>query len=832
MGPEPRQREFVECKTPEGRVLARVEIIAPAGADAQKGEDYPLVIYPLEEAQDYSEERLQLQERNRYEYRLVPAEGIPYKLTLLPQRGVQPSRVGGGIEDRGLIEPQDHCGMLPLTVIRNGDASQTPLAQGRVEVRSLKVGYREHYRGMLTFIGDKCASLLLDSRAPTKLRLGTEWAADSGRIEQQLEFLRHVLESRGFRSAVDQILRNPHRRIEEKSHSSNVAKPFKPGKAFAKQIGMATRRVAVPINHSLRTNVASLPAEVSVRSRVDFLDTAENRFAKMVLKEFRDFLVLLAGQLNQQIKSGKAETFRLIQEVRRLRGALESQLSRGFFPDVSPPVAIPVGSPVLQRKAGYRELLRLWLQFHAAAELVWDGADDVFLSGARNVATLYEYWMFFQLEALFRNKFSCDTALHELVVQKDSVPPQIVLKRGVQLKTPVSGVWAKSAGRNLKAEFQFNRKFNRNVDHERAGSWTRGVQPDYTISIWPAEYSREDAEANELMVHVHFDAKYRVERINDVLGDDSDELSSETQIAVGEARSNAKYEDLLKMHAYRDAIRRTGGAYVLYPGNPVNGNKRFGGFHEVLPGLGAFAVRPDVDGRAQGLEAVSLFLDQVIEHLANRTTARERVTYHVAESYDKLVVDAKPTETGDVVLPEIDAYSKTHRAIPPAEEMVLAAWYKNDAQKALAESDDGFVYVRLGSRVGTFHVHPNLARVRYVLLRTQNFGVAQGLLQLREPGFRIYTRNQLRDQLQRHAKGAGVASWEAFAGVDDDELIYALFRTRRDPAFSGQIWNGDKLMEMIEAFESDSRNALSGNLRRTSAYPRILPLESVLRARK
>ena len=30
---------------------------------------------------------------------------------------------------------------------------------------------------------------------------------------------------------------------------------------------------------------------------------------------------------------------------------------------------------------------------------------------------------------------------------------------------------------------------------------------------------------------------------------------------------NYKRADLLKMHAYRDAIRRSAGAYVLYPGS-------------------------------------------------------------------------------------------------------------------------------------------------------------------------------------------------------------------------------------------------------------------------
>ena len=74
---------------------------------------------------------------------------------------------------------------------------------------------------------------------------------------------------------------------------------------------------------------------------------------------------------------------------------------------------------MLQRKAGYRELLRFWLQFHAGAQLAWDGGSDVFEAGARNVATLYEYSLFFQLEALFRQRFTCDQPLHALVVNKE-----------------------------------------------------------------------------------------------------------------------------------------------------------------------------------------------------------------------------------------------------------------------------------------------------------------------------------------------------------------------------------------------------------------------------
>ena len=567
-----------------------------------------------------------------------------------------------------------------------------------------------------------------------------------------------------------------------------------------------------------------------MRSRADFLDTAENRFAKMVLVEFRDFLANVADHLTRKVaESDEPQTQRLLRESGRLRGMLEAQLARGFFPDVSAPTVVPLGSPVLQRKAGYRELLRFWLQFHAGAQLEWDGGADIFEAGARDVATLYEYWLFFQLEALFRQRFACEQPLHALVVDKEKVPPQLVLKRGVELQSPVAGVWSRTAGRHLRAEFHFNRKFTPDAKRDTAGSWTRGVQPDYTISIWPAEYSRLEAEQNELMVHVHFDAKYRVERVRELLGDSSDDEAFKND-AIGKvkARTAATYADLLKMHAYRDAVRRTAGAYVLYPGEPGDGQK-YQGFHEVLPGLGAFAIRPNKEGKPEGIHALADFLDQVIEHLANRTTARERLSYHAAESYQ---LSESPVPYASLRLPEADIYGRDYRALPPAEEMVLVGWYENDAQLELARDKAGFVYVRLGRRRGALHIHPNLARVRHVILRTHGGDVAQGLLNLREPGFRVFTRSQLRAELKQHAKGDGVTAWEADAGKDDEEYIYALFQTSMDPVWAGEQWRGDELMTQIENFESDLRNKPLDNLGRISPYPRILSLRDVLKARR
>ena len=85
--------------------------------------------------------------------------------------------------------------------------------------------------------------------------------------------------------------------------------------------------------------------------------------------------------------------------------------------------------------------------------------------------------------------------------------------------------------------------------------------------------------------------------------------------------------------------------------------------------------------------------------------------------------------------------------------------------------------------------------------------------------------------LHRDARDAGVAVWESDVDTDTEDYIYVVFRCRPDFRFAGQIWRADRLMELIEAFETDARNKLVENVGRTSPYPRILPLRDLLRAR-
>ena len=65
---------------------------------------------------------------------------------------------------------------------------------------------------------------------------------------------------------------------------------------------------------------------------------------------------------------------------------------------------IPFESTTLQRREGYREILLAWLMLDAAAQLDWPGREDAYDGTTRDVATLYEFWLYFLLVRAFRDR--------------------------------------------------------------------------------------------------------------------------------------------------------------------------------------------------------------------------------------------------------------------------------------------------------------------------------------------------------------------------------------------------------------------------------------------
>jgi predicted component of viral defense system (DUF524 family) len=792
----------VPFRSPSGAVVAHVTLMPVK--DAESVSTAPLAEMTEEDAREHGETTVQLRESERYEYEVVTTNGADLRLRCSLSSRRRSLGCGSGKPDAGLIETRSFCGTLLLELVDGEvDNAKAAVASALLDVRSLKLDYRTEYRGMLRRLSDEIVGLVADARSSAKagFRSTFEDRTDAGWLQIQLELLRETLDSADFSAALQRILSFPHERLSTVSDSVATDRPIRWTPSAVRQLVTGNPRREVPASHPLRMQLGleSVAERVLVPRKSRDLDTLENRFVKFALGEFRAFLTHAQGVFESCAGWGASAAL-----SRRLAATVEDWLGRSWFREVGEMRFAPLGSPVLQRKAGYREVLRWWLRFRTAAELSWEGGEELFHAGQRDVASLYEYWLFFELLGWFCQKCRGGNrpAVEELIEGLEEGSPNLRLRKRMELG-PFVGTFA-GQSRRLNARFAYNRRFEVTQDRHAGGSWTRRLHPDYTLTFWPEDLSEADAERQELLVHVHFDAKYRVEDIEGLFGaegaDDADD----------EVEGNYKRQDLLKMHAYRDAIKRSQGAYVLYPGR-ANAAVKLKGFHEILPGLGAFGVAPDENGVAQGLESLEKFLDEVLAHLGNRTTAQERVSYHVAESY---TLKEEPVQYGSLVLAERDEMSDTTRALPPSEHHVVVAWY-NTPDQLVWTLEKGIANVRLGDRPGTWHIPPEMASARHVLLRTHRGKVAEGLFRLKKPGYRVYTVSDL--------------TQKGYPGTAGGE-IYAVFEIEPDPAYAGRQWDEAEVTKQILLFESRRSYRQVKTLHRRSPDPRVLSLQELLRA--
>ncbi len=189
-----------------------------------------------------------------------------------------------------------------------------------------------------------------------------------------------------------------------------------------------------------------------------------------------------------------------------------------------------------------------------------------------------------------------------------------------------------------------------------------------------------------------------------------------------------KNADLLKMHAYKDAIRRTGGAYVLYPGDASSDRR---GFHEIIPGLGAFPVRPSRTDT--GITALRSFILGVVDHFLNRTSQREKMAFRTYDIHKGLPDDFREA------VPEPYA---ANRALIPDETFVLVGFFRTEAQYNWIRKT-GLYNFRMGSGRGSLLLDADTVSARYLLLHTTGDLTSDNLWSIKSKGPRVFSREDL-----------------------------------------------------------------------------------------
>lgn len=673
-------------------------------------------VFEDEQAAEMGEARWQLVEGEEYEYEFEGNYRFKEHELVRPFKS-NPSR--------GLIKTGIYVGCLTLKVTNDIGFE----AEVSFEVRSVKMDYRTDYKTMLHDITSHFTDLVMMQGAPVTQRFEVDPNESSNTLYQQFAFMKSLIDSEEFEEALNKILYNPIHKWTGTTIEKDICSIKRIGRQELRQIASNKNRLPLGEGTTIGDHIDSVPRRLSVSYKKDTIDVVENRFVKFVLQSFSSFCSMI-----QQCKNASP---RLITEAELTANKLTGWLSRSFFLDVSNLQTMALNSPALQRKEGYREVLQAWMMSKLAAQITWKGGDNVYQAGKRNVAALYEYWVFFKLLDIVKKTFRLELteADEKKLVKTDKDHINLELKQG---HTKMIGGQFREASRTLNVRLYYNRTFGTSDHLEASGSWTTAMRPDYTLSIWPGDITEAEAEEEDLIVHIHFDAKYKLNKIllDDRLPDethtfeDNDADLSEDDLLMNQEKREEekgiyKRVDLLKMHAYKDAIRRTSGAYILYPGSE---SKRLKGFHEVLPGLGAFCLSPN--SMEKDSKEIEHFLHDILEHMLNRASQRERMSYHTYEIHKK--------EPSVVCEPMPEPYGSDRNLIPE-ETFVLLGSYKDE--KHLQWILKNNIYnARTGTRTGSLRLKKEITGAKYVFLHK---GDTQLLLRLSDKGPRVMSKEDL-----------------------------------------------------------------------------------------
>lgn len=660
-----------------------------------------------------SEARYKLLEGHFYEY-----EFSDPRFSFYSEKFVDPFT---GSRSRGRIVPNIYVGTITLSVFREDVDTGEKV---ELEVLPVKAGYREDYRFMLESIAEKCTDLVMRAGSPVQQSFTIDPETDSQTLYQRFAFLQSIILSEDFGEAVQRILALPATGWTGEQEKVDIRKIKNLKKREVTEMLHSVNRFPLPGHHYLAARgLRSAAMHISSQKKKETYDIPENRFIKFALELFLNFSYRIRNHINANE--------RLQREATLVINTLENYLSSDFFRELSLPVFLKLNSPVLQRKEGYREIFRIWLMFDLAARLIWEGGEDVYRGGKKDIATLYEYWLFFELLETFSRIFRLEPGDLEKLIQKTDESLEINLRQGRHVA--LQGIYERR-GRNLKVRFSYNRTFSRaGNSYPEPGSWTVSMRPDYTLSVWPQELSEQEAERKELIVHIHFDAKYKVENIVDLFKDaDTDDPDYYKKEKEENRQDVYKRGDLLKMHAYKDAIRRTEGAYILYPGDQDMVMK---GFHEIIPGLGAFPVKPKKDGNS-GINYLQEFVEEVMDHFQNRISQREKMAVKRYEIHKS----GKPDVFKEPAPEFLDDLQE--QKLIPDEVFVLIGYYKSEAHLAWIKRKMLYNF-RIGDDRGGLVLDGEMADARYLLLHTEDDREACKIFRIVSKGPRIFSKKEM-----------------------------------------------------------------------------------------
>jgi hypothetical protein len=321
-----------------------------------------------------------------------------------------------------------------------------------------------------------------------------------------------IAQARIDSNSIKDIFTSPHNLVEISDPRSNIY-----NLKLARRFKSSTGQRYIP-SRTTRVRVENI------------VDIPENRFFKYFLQKCRDILYQIDELTDEEIDDFIDPDFRI--DLDEMLEEFSYYLSFPILREVNPMESITVASSTLKKRSGYREIFRHYSKLNLASEFPMIN-DLISIIENKDIAKLYEYWCFFELESAVEKNIGKPFVAKNLIETSSKGVRLRTGKKGLQIEWRIGDDTC-----SLLYEFSYAKS-------AEAYSYSKSLRPDFTFRFNGDLYL--------------FDAKFKQVKIDNYL-DEKDE--KEEDIAY-----TFKNGDLYKMHTYRDAIRGAKTSVILYPGS-------------------------------------------------------------------------------------------------------------------------------------------------------------------------------------------------------------------------------------------------------------------------
>ena len=464
----------------------------------------------------------------------------------------------------GVLQFSSYVGKSFLDIYKNNKS----IFEIPFEVRSRKIDYANQYASMIGDLSKYSQNLIYESNSPSTEFFELSDISEN-KIYEEFMLLEYLFKDENLPSTIEYLSRNLYSAlsgtVEEvpTSFASNV-NPNDLIDVFSNSHNLSKSKDVDSI--WCKQTKGYIPLTINETKYVDDIDVPENRFYKNFLESIEN----LIHELSKKAPEGYIKDQLLI-----YKETISAYLAQKYFKDISRMDYMPLNSQLLQKKEGYRDILEYYLMFEFGFRLNWDELFDKFKGNEKKVYELYEYWCFFELVNILNARSSKKIDMDDIFFKSEESKIDnftIVLNKNQNITFEIE-----VEGRTINVDLRYNTEFDRGKKIFK--TYSKLLKPDYSLII----------NIDHRKYILHFDAKYK--------------LNIENESYVN--------DDLVKMHAYKDAILNTVGAYVLYPGE----NKEI--FWEdkdkKLESVGAFPLNPGENNDDE--EYLSDFIFEMIKKL-------------------------------------------------------------------------------------------------------------------------------------------------------------------------------------------------------------------------